>query len=98
MATFEQIASSLKSSISGYSNFKIGKTGQTLEDRFGTDYKEDYAYMKQLGYSDSSSTIDNLEEYLIKEFMNYSNCDNEQVGGGEMASSKKYIVYLVYNS
>lgn len=97
MATFEKIGDDYKSKLNSVKNFKIGKTGQTIKERYDEEYSKDYSNYEIIGSSEKSNTIDDFEKYMIKRFMKLSNCDNEQVGGGEMTSSTEYIVYLMYN-
>ncbi|SHJ03352.1 hypothetical protein [Flavobacterium terrae] len=97
MATFEELGNKLEEFIKSISNFKIGKTGQSIEDRFNDKYYDDYAEYYVVGSAKESKVIDNFEKYLIDRFMNHENCDNEQIGGGEMTESDNYIVYVMYN-
>lgn len=97
MAKFEEIGDGYEEKLKSVSSFKIGKTGQTLKERYDEEYSDTYEKYKVVGYSADKKTIDNFEKYMIERFMNFPNCDNEQIGGGEMTTSDKYIVYLVYN-
>jgi hypothetical protein len=97
MATFKELADKLEPRLKLMTNFKIGKTGQSLKERYEQGYSEEYSYSEVIGSSTLSETIDEFEIYLINRFANLKNCDNEQVGGGEMTNSDKYIVYLMYN-
>ena len=56
-----------------------------------------YAKYDTIGHSSKSEVIDNFEKYMIERFMGLDNCDNEQIGGGEMTESDKYIVYVMFN-
>ena len=97
MATFEELGDKLEEMIKNISNFKIGKTGQSIIDRFNNQYYDEYQEYYEAGYANESNVIDDFEEYLIERFMDHENCDNEQIGGGEMAESDRYIVYVMYN-
>ena len=97
MATFEELGDKYASKLESLSNFKIGKTGQTIEERYNEEYADTYSYYETIGSSENKTTIDNFEKYMIERFMNLPTCDNEQDGGGEMTDSNKYIVYLMYN-
>jgi len=97
MATFEELADKLEPKLKVISNFKIGKTGQTIEDRYNQEYSDVYDFYEEVGYSTTAENIDNFEKYLIDRFQSFPNCDNEEVGGGEMTDSDRYIVYLMYN-
>jgi hypothetical protein len=97
MATFKELADKLEPRLKAMTNFKIGKTGQTLQERYEQEYSEEYSYSEIIGSSTSSKTIDDFEIFLINQFADLKNCDNEQLGGGEMTKSDKYIVYLMYN-
>ena len=97
MATFKELGDSFELELKKIEHFKIGKTGQTVEDRYSQEYADDYDYCKIIGSAKEASVIDNFEKYMIERFKGKPNCDNEQIGGGEMTKSDKYIVYLMYN-
>lgn len=97
MTTFIKLGDQYESQLIEYSNFKIGKTGKLLEDKYKEEYADMYKYYEEIGNSDKEETIDNFEKYLIERFKNHANCDNEQIGSGEMKLSNNYIVYIVYN-
>lgn len=79
------------------SKFKIGKTGQTIQERYDEAYSDIYEKGEVVGSSTDSKTIDDFEKYMIERFMSLDNCDNEQIVGGEMIDSDKYIVYVMYS-
>jgi len=97
MASFKELADELEPKVKLMSNFKIGKTGQSMKDRYDQLYSDKYSSYAVVGSSTTAETIDKFEKYLIDLFKDYKNCDNEQVGGGDMEKSDKYIVYVVYN-
>ena len=97
MATFEELGDKLEKQIVNFANFKIGKTGQTIEERYEQEYKNDYDHYMVFGTSKDKRTIDEFEKYLISRFDKYENCDNKQEGGGDMIDSDEYLVYVVYN-
>ncbi len=88
----------MENKLNSISNFKIGKTGQTIKERYDEEYSDTYDKYEIIGSSEDKSTIDRFAEYMIERFMDLDNCDNEQIGGGEMTDSNKYLVYLVYNN
>ena len=94
---FKELADKLEPKLKIISNFKIGKTGQSIEERYNQEYSDKYDYYEVVSYSPNTETIGKFEEYLIDRFQNFTNCDNVQVGGGEMTVSDEYIVYIVYN-
>ena len=98
MATFEELGDKLETKLKALSNFKIGKTGQAIEERYDQEYSDIYDFYEEVGSSENAEVIDNFEEYLIKRFQDLDNCDNDQIGGGEMTESDRYIVYIVYNN
>lgn len=80
-------------------SFKIGKTGQKLEDRF-EEYKKDYGDILEIYSSSKETWIDDLEASLVKYFRSAkdysSKCKNEKSGSpGEMRESDKYYIYIV---
>jgi len=97
MATFKDTGDKHQSLLENSTNFKIGKTGRTIKERYDEEYSEEYKNYKTIGTSDKKETIDGFEEYMIERFSDLENCDNEQIGGGEMTDSEKYLVYVVYN-
>ena len=97
MATFKELGDKYESKLETLSNFKIGKTGQTDEERYKEEYYDTYQYYEVIGNSDNETTIDEFEKYMIERFIDLPNCDNEQIGGGDMTESNNYIVYLMYN-
>ena len=85
-------------------HFKIGKTTQTLKDRFSENYEGEYDCIELLFDAGSNGAlIDWLEkemiQYCIEEYS--KECDNEQVGGGPNCAdnastqntAKLYVVF-----
>ena len=99
MVTFKQVAEKIKSKISSAKSFKIGKTGQTVKERFDQEHYKTYKFYESLGTSSDPKIIDDLELYLIKEFKEYKGNNNEQNGGGEMkvSTTGTYSIYLCWN-
>lgn len=98
METFKEIGDRLEMELQMLTRFKIGKTGQSIEDRFNEEYADVYNDHKVIGTSADKETINEFEEYMINRFMELPNCDNQQVGGGEMRDSNSYLVYIVSNA
>jgi len=94
---FEELAKELEPQLNSMSNFKIGKTGQTIVNKYNKKYSQEYSFFKVVGHSSKKDTIDSLEIYLIERFHCLPNCDNEQIGGGDIMESGIYVVYIVYN-
>jgi hypothetical protein len=97
IAVFEELAKELEPQLKSMSNFRIGKTGQTIENNYNKKYSQEYNFYKVVDHSSKKDTIDSLEMYLIERFHSLPNCDNEQIGGGDIMESGIYIVYIVYN-
>ena len=97
MATFKEFGDEYEPKLLDLTNFKIGKTGQTVKERYDKEYSEEYSNYEVIGTSEDKTVIDNFEIYMIDRFIGLPNCDNEQIGGGEMEDSDEYIVYLVSN-
>lgn len=97
MATFKEKGDEWEDKLESFSQFKIGKTGQTIKERYKEEYSDTYTMYDTIGHSNESNVIDNFEKYMIERFMDLENCDNEQIGGGEMTKSDRYIVYVMYN-
>ena len=85
--------------IEANSKFKIGKTGQDLDARFDSVYRDQYDSIRSLMSSPDNIFIDHLEEWLITSLLEIeeysSRCDNEQRGGGDMETSDIYHLYIV---
>ena len=99
MATVKELTDKLTPVVKGYKSFKIGKTGQTLKERFDQEHSKNYKHSAEVCYSSMAGDIDRYEEQIIACFKNYPNNDNDQKGGGEMTKSNsgRYIVYIVWN-
>ena len=86
----------------GYSRFKIGKTGQTIEDRFNSEYADEYDGIHPICNSTNKALIDQWEIDLIEHFQEApgyaGKCDNDAVGGGDMGVSTTYRIYVVGKS
>lgn len=81
--------------------FKIGKTGQTPEERF-ENYKSDYDEIKPLFSSSVSSVIDDAESELIDNYIDHPKCKNNKDGDSSendpMKESGEYCVYIVWKN
>ena len=99
----ESIRVAIASSIFDVNHFKIGKTGQTIDDRFNkSTYKDDYKGIIPLHTSEDPDEISQLEADLIEEFKSNSKydsiCDNERTTDkDEMKDSDSYALYMVWN-
>lgn len=96
--TVQECIDAVQQTAKASKRFKIGKTGLTsTERRNQEDYVNTYLRITAICQSPSSKTIDDYEIAIIKHFKGYPNNDNEQDGGGEMAESKMYIVYMAWS-
>ena len=81
--------------------FKIGKTGQTPEERF-ENYKSDYDEIKPLYASSVPNVIDDAESELIDAYIDHPKCKNERNGdlseNDPMKDSGEYCVYIVWKN
>ena len=81
-------------------SFKIGKTGQTKDERFA-GYKGEYEEYS-IVYEGSRKEVSDMESYLIKHYKDNPKCDNYR---GPKASNKdemkedsvNFHVYVVWN-
>ena len=91
IATIERVVSSCR-------NFKIGMTGQDVESRL-SGYNGEYESVRGIYSSENEEEIEMLEQFAINHFQQFAeNCDNEQVGGGEMSDrGDVYSLYVVFN-
>jgi len=96
--TQEDAVSLVNDLVTGSSQFKIGKTGQELKDRFNAEYTEDFDRIEYIAHSETDKDlIDEWEMDLISHFMaNDERCVNASFRGGEMTgNSGKYMLYVV---
>ena len=96
-----KIANYIIDSAKNWSNFKIGKSGMTAEERFSEpDYNGTYDNIQVVYESSSADHVSQIEAILIDCFKNNEKCDNVKDGDSSvndtMASSSEYIVYVVY--
>lgn len=76
--------------------FKIGKTGQTLNDRLSQHPK--FRRIVGLTWSKDPMKIEKLESVLNSLFVDHPKNDNTNEGSaGIMTMSGKYWLYVVYN-
>lgn len=81
------------------SSFKIGKTGDTLDDRLN-NYNGEYNHI-DLVLVGSKSDVDDIESYLINQYINHPKCDNKKDGEASNNDSiaenaENYQVYVVW--
>lgn len=84
-------------------DFKIGKTGEEVEDRLDKpDYQDDYKFthIKSIYHTSQKSLASKMEADLIDYFSDQEKCLNDK-GGKEslhdtMKDSSDYYVYLVW--
>lgn len=94
------VVSKVEMIVVGCKSFKIGKTGQTKEERFA-GYKDEYEEYSVV-YEGSRKMVSDMESYLIRYYKDNPKCDNER---GPKASNKdemkedstKFHVYVVWN-
>ena len=82
------------------SSFKIGKTGDELLDRL-SNYHNEYSKIRSV-YVGTKSEVDDMESYLINNFINHPKCDNKKDGVASnndsmIDNAEKYQVYVVLN-
>lgn len=89
----------IKSLAAKVKNFKIGKTGETLDERHGEpDYNGVYDEIDEVYSSKDPELVSRMEADLIEEFKDHPNCDNTRTTDkDEMAESDEYSVYVVWN-
>lgn len=90
----------VKTIISNCSAFKIGKTGDELLDRL-SNYHNEYSHIQSV-YTEVKSLVDDMESYLIDQFINHPKCNNKKNGDASNNDSmtenaERYHVYVVWN-
>lgn len=81
-------------------SYKIGKTGQSVDDRYiNSDYPDNYNHIKPI-FSGSKQDASEMESYLIDCCKDHYKCDNRKDGeasyNDEMADAEVYHVYVVW--
>lgn len=81
------------------SSFKIGKTGDTLDELLN-NYNGEYNHIG-LVFVGSKSDVDDMESYLIDQYNSHPKCANKKDGEASnndpMAeNAEKYQVYVVW--
>lgn len=81
------------------SSFKIGKTGDSLYERL-SNYDGEYDYIYPI-FVGSKSDVDDMESYLIDQFINHPKCGNKKNGCASKKDSmaetaEKFQVYIVW--
>ena len=81
-------------------NFKIGKTGMSIENRFSEpDYNGVYDDIDSVYSSDDFDFVSRMEADLIEEFKDNMKCDNiRTTDQDDMTDSEEYFVYVVWNN
>ena len=82
--------------------FKIGKTGDTVENRRSeSDYNNVYPYVERLYSSKYKFQVDFMEAFLIDSFIDHDKCANDKNGKHSIndnmtLKADKYSVYIVW--
>lgn len=79
-------------------SFKIGKTGQTLKNRFNKEYRDSFENIQQLYSSKNKQLIDELESTLNSHYFNHPENSNFKEGSAvEMTDiNNKYLLYIIF--
>lgn len=95
---FKSAKAAISSIASRAKSFKIGKTGMSIEDRFGEpDYNGVYDEIHSVYSSDDQDFASRMEADLIGEFKDNQKCDNVRTTDkDDMTDSEKYSVYVVW--
>lgn len=99
---FDVAKSKLEELIANCSKYKIGKTGQALEERF-SKYQgkgEDFERIEELYKSKSFDIVSKLESDLIDDYINDDKCKNIKDGEHSIndhidSEAEVYFVYVV---
>lgn len=92
----------VKNIIDNCSSFKIGKTGETLEERRSQpDYVNEYPEIASVFKSTSKREVDDMESYLISRYFLNEKCDNLKSGirsknDTMREDATEYNVYVVW--
>lgn len=97
----KRIASRIESVKDELSHFKIGKTGNTVDERSAqSDYCNKYDGIVELYVTSSKTLVSRMEASLIEYFKSDPECDNDKGGSqslnDEVADSARFVVYMVF--
>lgn len=99
--TDKEIEMAIEGIANSCKNFKVGKTGETIQDRGNQPDYQDYDNIQSLYSSNSSALISTLEKTFINRFKDYTNNDNDKGGRqslfDKMTDSDVYHLYVVWN-
>lgn len=81
------------------SSFKIGKTGDTLDDRLN-NYNGEYNHIDSV-FLGGELEVDDMESYLIDKYLAHPKCDNKKGGLASyndtmVNDNNVYQVYVVW--
>lgn len=91
------------SSKSHWEKYKIGKAGETKEERYQNGYSEEYDDIEVLYTSKDPNLVSKMEKELIDEFTLEFKCQNEKDGAKSFNDkmtdrNDEYITYVVYKN
>lgn len=86
---------------SGWSKYKIGKAGETEQERFTNGYSGEYDDIITLYTSKDPEEVSKMEKDLINEFKYDTKCQNDKDGFQSLNDpmtdrNKQYITYVVF--
>lgn len=81
--------------------YKIGKAGETADERFDNGYKDEYDSIKVLYTSKNPDLVSKMEKELIDELKLETKCRNEKDGDKSLNDpmtprNGEYITYVVF--
>lgn len=98
--TDKEIEDSINVIAQGCKHFKVGKTGETIQDRGNQPDYQEYDNIQSLFASNSSALISTLEKEYINMFNDHPKNDNDKDGKqslfDKMADSEEYHLYVVW--
>ena len=99
--TEKEIEEAIENIAKSSNNFKVGKTGETIQERGNQQDYQAYDNIQSLFSSNSSAVISTLEKTFINRFKDYPNNDNDKDGRrslfDKMTDSDTYQLYVVWN-
>ena len=97
MPTFEEIEQHITVKIEGLQKFKIGKTDQIVDENFIAKHESGFTFFDTIVECPFKSTVETLEEYLLKFFLTHPKCANKKWSPTELSNANYYYVYIVWN-
>ncbi len=94
---FEDAIRRIEKLVENKTMFKIGKTGEELEEWFNKKYRTEYSNIESICWGQDEDMIMDWEKDLIRHFKetHQNKNKNKSYGTGSMEMSNNYHIYVV---